>query len=174
MADPFIGEIRIVGFPYAPEDWANADGALIPVNQNPALFSLYGTLYGGDGRTDFGLPDLRGRVPIHVGHGPGLTNHNQGDAGGAELVTLVASQTPVHTHKATAYAKAATADQTTPDGHFWSEPGRNAYSAEQDCKMNENAVQVEANQGGDPHANMQPYLTLRFIVSLDGMYPQRQ
>ncbi|MBU0595155.1 tail fiber protein [Candidatus Bipolaricaulota bacterium] len=175
MAEPFIGEIRMVGFQYAPEGWANADGQLMQIQENPTLYSLYGTLYGGDGRTTFGLPDLRGRVPIHCGHGTGLLDYHMGDAGGHATVVLQANQAPVHTHPATVNAKAGGATQVSPEGNFWAEEGRtNLYSAEKDVVMNEGAVQVQQNTGGgQPHENMPPYLTIRFCVALTGIYPPR-
>ena len=173
MAEPFIGEIRMVGFLYAPKDWANADGQMMSIQQNPALYSLYGTTYGGDGVQTFGLPDFRGRVPIHVGHGAGLPDFYQGEAGGWPTVVLQADECPVHTHPATANAKAAAADQPSPDGNFWAQPGRNGFAIDSDCTMNPSAVEVGANSGGQPHMNMQPFLTIRFCVSLEGIYPQR-
>jgi microcystin-dependent protein len=174
MSEPFIGEIRMVGFAYAPEHWANADGQLLPIDQHAALFSLYSTTYGGDGRNNFALPDFRGRVPIHTGRGTGLLDYYMGQAGGAPSVTLQENQAPIHTHPASVHAKAATADQTAPTDHFWAETGRNIFAADQDSTMNADAVQVQANtSGGQPHENMQPFLTIRFCVSLDGLYPPR-
>ena len=174
MAEPFIGEIRMVGFTYAPYGWSNADGQLIPIMQNPTLYALYGTTYGGDGVNTFGLPDLRGRAPIHVGHGPGLPTYYQGQAGGQPTVVLQVNQAPSHTHPTTVHAKATTADQTTPAGHFWAEPGRAAYATDQDSTMHADAVQVQANTGGgQPHENMPPYLTVRLCVALVGVWPVR-
>jgi len=173
MSEPFIGEIRMVGFPFAPQHWANADGQMLPIDQHATLYSLYGTTYGGDGRTTFGLPDFRGRVPIHTGRGVGLLDYHMGQAGGSPSVVLQANQSPAHTHTATVHAKAAMADQPTPTDHFWAETGRNTFAADQDSTMNASAVQVQANSGGQPHENMQPFLTIRFCVSLDGIYPQR-
>ena len=175
MADAYIGEIRMVGFPYAPQFWANADGQTLAISQYTTLFSLYGVAYGGDGRTNFNLPDFRGRVPIHEGHGPGLPHYEMGWAGGAPTVVLAASQSPVHTHPAAVHARAGSADQLTPENHFWAEPGRtNCYSESQDVTMNADAVEVGENTGGgQPHENMQPFLTVRFCVCMDGMYPPR-
>ena len=173
MSEAFIGEIRMVGFPFAPQYWANADGQMLPIDQNPSLYSLYGTTYGGDGVNTFALPDFRGRVPIHTGRGVGLLDYHMGQAGGAPSVVLQANQAPAHTHPATVHAKAAAADQPTPTDHFWAEPGRNGFAADQDTTMNADAVQVQANSGGQPHENMQPFLTVRFCVSLDGIYPPR-
>ena len=174
MAEPFIGEIRMVGFPYAPQYWANADGQLLAISEYNALFALYGTIYGGDGRTNFALPDLRGRVPIHCGHGTGLPDYNMGMAGGYPTVVLQANQVPPHTHPATVHAKAATADETNPAGHFWAEPGRAAYATDHDVTMNADSVEVQASSGGgQAHQNMQPYLTIRFCVALEGIFPPR-
>ncbi len=174
MAEAYIGEIRMVGFTYAPQYWANADGQILDIGQYQSLFALYGTLYGGDGRQTFALPDLRGRVPIHTGQGPGLPSFPQGSAGGVPSVVLAENEMPPHTHPAVAHAKAATADQTSPVDHYWAEPGRAAYAADRDATMNEDAVQVLENSGGgEAHYNMQPYLTIRFCVCLDGMWPPR-
>ena len=174
MAEPFIGEIRMVGFQFAPERWANADGQLMPIQQQATLYSLYGTTYGGDGVTNFALPDFRGRVPIHVGHGPGLPSYYQGQAAGYPAVTLQADQTPVHTHPSAVHAKSAAADLPAPADNYWAEAGRNSFAADQDATMNANAVEVLANTGGgQAHENMQPFLTIRFCVSLEGVYPTR-
>lgn len=176
MAEPFIGEIRMVGFLFAPEYWANADGQLLSINEHQALYSLYGTTYGGDARTTFALPDLRGRVPIHVGHGPGLPDYQMGWAGGYPTVVLSEPQMPVHDHAATVNAKAADADQAAPTDHYWAQlaRGATAYTTDHDTTMASDAVQVQPNTGGgQPHQNMQPYLTIRFCVSLNGIYPSR-
>lgn len=174
MTESFIGEIRMVGFTYAPENWANADGQMLQIAQYQSLFALYGTTYGGDGQQTFALPDLRGRVPLHVGHGPGLPSYPQGSMGGTPSVVLEEDQMPPHTHPAAAHAKAAVADQTSPVDHFWAEPGRAAYAADRDATMHEDAVQVLENAGGgQAHYNMQPYLTIQFCVSLFGIWPSR-
>jgi len=174
MAEAYLGEIRMVGFPYAPEYWANADGQLLEVSTYSALYSLYGTIYGGDGRTTFALPDLRGRVPIHVGHGSGFPSYEMGSKGGATSVVLDASQIPAHTHPAAVHAQSGSADQESPAGSFWAEPTRSTiYGTEENATMNENAVEVGANSGGQAHVNMQPYLTIRFCVCMNGIYPPR-
>jgi microcystin-dependent protein len=179
MADAYMGEIRMVGFQYAPEGWCNADGQMLPVDQNSALFSLYGTLYGGDGRTTFGIPDFRGRVPIHCGKGSGLPEYKMGWNGGQPSVVLNDNEAPVHTHPAEVHAMAIEADQVSPAGHLWAQAARggNAYAeqaANGDVTLNVDAVVVGENTGGgQPHQNMQPYLTVRFCVSLDGLYPPR-
>jgi len=175
MSEPYLGEIRMVGFPYAPDGWANADGQTLDIESNQALYSLYGTLYGGDGRTNFKLPDFRGRVPIHEGKGPGLPSYEMGAAGGQASVVLAASQAPAHTHPASVHANTANGDQSVPTGHYWAAIDRaTPFSASQNTELNANAVQIEANSGGgQPHQNMQPYLTIRFCVSLTGIYPPR-
>ena len=129
MSDPFIGEIRLVGFQYAPVNWCNADGQIMNIRDNEALFSLYGTLYGGDGRNTFGIPDLRGRVPIHTGRGTGLPEFRMGEAGGAPEVTLTAQELGSHSHGAIVHAAAATGDQVTPQDHYWAEPLLDTISA---------------------------------------------
>jgi microcystin-dependent protein len=175
MADPFIGEIRMVGFSFAPVDWADADGQLIAISQNNALYSLYGTTYGGDGQKDFALPDLRGRAPIHCGKGPGLPEFKRGQHGGSTDVVLSEDELPSHEHAAKVNAKAAEANQGSPTGHYWAQLPRNAvlYSDSRDTPMAADAVEVAASGGGQAHANMQPYLTIRFCVSLAGLYPRR-
>jgi len=175
MADAYLGEIRMVGFTFAPRDWANADGQLEAISENTALFSLYGTLYGGDGRTTFALPDLRGRVPIHEGRGPGLPLYQMGLAGGYPTVVLSEPQMPVHDHAVTVSAKAADADQAAPTNHYWAQlaRGAKAYAADHDTTMAGDAVAVYASGGGQPHQNMQPYLTIRFCVCLQGLFPSR-
>jgi len=173
MAEGFIGEIRMVGFPYAPERWLNADGQMLPIDQYQALFSLYGTIYGGNGRTTFGIPDFRGRVPIHEGRGPGLPEYQMGQNGGVPDVTLMSTQAPVHTHPTVVNANKTGASVASPEGAFWGSTGRPAYETTTDAVMNPDAVQVGENQGGDPHENMQPYLTVRFCICIDGQYPPR-
>jgi len=174
MAEPFIGEIRMFGLPFAPQGWADADGQLLSIAENSALFSLYGTTYGGDGRTTFGLPDLRGRVPIHTGQGPGLPPFPQGGSGGSPSVALRPDQLARHTHPTKVHARAEGADQSVPADHFWAQPERaRIYDAASNVTMHESAVEVLENHGGEPHTNMQPYLAVRFCVALTGLYPQR-
>jgi len=173
MAEPFIGEIRMVGFQFAPERWCNADGQLMQISQNPTLFSLFGTLYGGNGTTTFGIPDFRGRVPIHTGHGTGLPTYQMGQAGGFPEVALGSAELPTHSHGTVVHAAAATGDQVTPQDHYWAEPQRAAYLATKNATMADDAVEVVPAGGGNAHYNMQPYLTVRFCVALDGIYPQR-
>jgi microcystin-dependent protein len=156
--DPFIGEIRLVGFTYCPRGWANADGQLLPIAQNQALFSLLGTTYGGDGVTTFSLPDLRGRAPIHLGQGPGLSTYQQGETGGAEQVTLTVNEMPPHTHSFT--------ELTNANG---SEEGIVIRSGGGDQPVTTTSV-----GGGLPHENRSPYLTMRYCVALEGIFPSRE
>jgi len=181
MADSFLGEIRMFAGTYAPRGWAFCNGQLMDISQNAALFSLLGTTYGGDGRTTFGLPDLRGRAAIHFGNGPGLNNYRQGQRGGAETITLAEAQMPSHAHTVSAEVKAVNVggNQSTPGGHTWAADPRgatNIYSdATPDTDMNAGSVAGTAqNAGGSQaHENRPPYLAINFIISLAGMYPSR-
>jgi microcystin-dependent protein len=164
MSTPFLGEIKIVSFNFAPKGWALCNGQLLPINQNQALFALLGTYYGGDGRVNFALPDLRGRVPLHFGSG-----YVQGQRGGEENHTLIASETPAHTHLVTASSNAA--DQGSPAGNYWAYETSNAYSANPDSSMYPQAL---GNFGGSqPHTNISPYLVLNFCIALQGIFPSQ-
>ncbi len=173
MADPFIAEIRMFPFNFAPRGWAWCNGQLLPISQNTALFSLLGTTYGGDGRSTFGLPDLQGRAPMQQGQGSGLSLHDLGEVGGTETVTLLISEMPVRTHQL----------QASPDPGDNSVPGPNvslAGSIGGNLYVGGNpplapaALTALALTGGDqPHNNMQPYLTLYFCIALQGIFPQR-
>lgn len=169
--DSYIGEIRIFGGNFAPRDWAFCNGQLLPISQNTALFSILGTTYGGDGISNFALPDLRGRAPIHQGNGPGLTPRSLGEVGGASSVTLIESEMPNHNH---APRSQSTANKTSPIGNVWANTdGRGSpfvYSDSQpNTQMNPQAIQPTG--GSQAHNNMQPYLGLNFIISLTGTYP---
>jgi microcystin-dependent protein len=166
MAEPFIGEIRMFGGNFAPAGWALCNGALLSISENDALFALIGTTYGGDGQTTFGLPDLRGRVPVHMGAG-----YIIGQAGGVEQVTLVTNQLPGHTHAANASLNTGTST-TDPTGAYWSrDPGGRIppYRTPSDTSMS--SVALAASGGSQPHNNMQPSLALNFIISLFGIFP---
>lgn len=177
--EPYIGEISIYAFNFAPRDWANCDGQLLPISQNTALFSLLGTTYGGDGRTTFALPDLRGRVAIHTGHGPGLSNRLQGSRGGQESVNLSVVQIPSHNHTSTATVHATdnSGDADTPSNNVWAKKARDDdySSAAPDVNMQAGAVTVTiGNTGGNQaHENMPPFLTLRYCIALQGVFPPR-
>ena len=169
MSEPFLAEIKIVGFNFAPRGWAFCDGQILPINQNQSLYSLLGTTFGGDGRTSFALPDLRGRTPIHVGDG-----HNWGNKTGQEAVNLTAQQIPSHTHG----MKASTdgANVGNPTGSYLSATslaGGNIYSTASDTLNVSMAGSAIANSGGQSHDNMQPFLTLGFVIALQGLFPSR-
>src|SRR3989454_10113580 len=170
--DPFVAEIRIFPFNFAPKGWAWCDGQLMPLSQNTALFSLLGTTYGGDGKSNFALPDLQGRAPMHPGQGPGLSLHDLGETSGSETVTLLESEIPAHSHNV--MANTAPADNNAPAPNFVlaQSTGTNAYtSLAPNGLMSFNSL-VPAG-GGQPHNNMQPYLTLNFCIALQGVFPPR-
>lgn len=172
MSEPFIAEIRIFAGNFAPRGWAFCNGQLLPVSQNTALFSLIGTTYGGDGRSTTALPNLEGRAPMHPGRGPGLTAKRLGERGGVETVTLSEAQMPSHTHQVAAADRRA--DSGIAVGNALAEPrdGNLYQTTEQD--LVEMADQALAPAGGSqPHNNMQPYLTITFIIALVGLYPSR-
>lgn len=167
--EQFIGEIRAFGFTFAPRGWATCDGQLLAINQNQALFSLLGTTYGGDGVTTFALPDLRGRVSVHMGQGPGRSPYVAGQVGGAEAVTLTASQMPAHGHPV---AASSAATDKNPSGNVPAYTGSAAsYGATLDLTMNQ--AMVGTAGGSQPHPNLQPYLTINWCIALMGEYPSR-
>lgn len=174
MSEPFVGEIRMFAGTFSPRGWAFCDGQLIAVHQNDALFSLLGTIYGGDGRTTFGLPDMRGRIPVHAGTGPGLSPHAIGAKSGAQTVTLSTFNIPSHNHEY--YASTAEATTKSPtDNVVANGVGTDFYKAE---APNSVMASASINQaGGTPnaaHTNMMPALCVNFIISLFGIYPSRQ
>lgn len=173
MSEPFIGQIMAVGFNFAPRGWAMCNGQLLPISQNDALFALIGTTYGGDGVTTFALPDLRSRIAIHQGQGPGLTNRPIGQASGTETVTLVANQMPSHTHPVS--ATAVNADKPTPANNIWAtEPTTSTlfYGAgPTDSTMNPQTI--SAAGGNQPHDNLMPYLTMTYVIALVGIFPSQ-
>lgn len=172
MADPFVAEIRIFPFNFAPKGWAFCNGQILPISQNTALFSLLGTTYGGNGQSTFALPDMQGNAPMHPGQGPGLSLHDLGEMSGSETVSLLESEIPSHSHTMKASADAADNNQPNlaakPAGR-----GNNMYIPTNTplVQMNPNAL---APAGGDqPHNNMMPYLTLNFNIALQGVFPPR-
>ena len=166
----FIGEIRMVGFNFNPRDWAKCDGQLLPINQNSALFSLLGTQYGGDGETTFGLPDLRGRAPIHAGNGPGLPNYNIGQKGGHESVALTTGQLPQHSHGVTIDASSAEGDTAIPGGNSLAKSGSGGYTT-QATDSTLGGVSTANVGSGQAHPNMQPYQAVNFVIALTGIFP---
>ena len=166
MSGPFIGEIRMFGGNFAPREWAFCDGQLLAINQYDALFSLLGTTYGGDGRSTFGLPDLRGRVPIHQGQGPGLSNRRIGSKAGAETAQL-----PVHTHPMGASSQAGTS--ASPAAAVPAAVGLTARYHVGPAFDEMNAAAVSLDGGGQSHTNVQPFQCVNFIIALAGVYPSR-
>ncbi|WP_029057668.1 phage tail protein [Stappia stellulata] len=171
MSEPFVGEIRMFAGNFAPRGWAFCDGQLLAVSQNDALFSLLGTIYGGDGRTTFGLPDMRGRIPLHAGHGPGLSERRLGSRGGAEKVTLTANQMPSHTHPMQASTTVANSD--SPQGRVSGQSASgNLYT--EGAPTTAMSPQAVTNTGGSrSHTNLMPFLCVNFIIALFGIYPSR-
>jgi microcystin-dependent protein len=179
MSDPFIGEIKMVGFNYAPYGWAFCNGQLVPIVQNTALFSLLGTVYGGDGKTNFALPNLQGRVPVHSGSsaGQGLSRRDPGQTGGCPTVALSLAQLPAHSHLPMGVTGN---DAASPENNTWGTlPGGRvpspAYqSAAPNVTMNGGALDPAGSATPSPHNNMQPYLAVNFIIAMSGIYPVRE
>jgi microcystin-dependent protein len=174
MADPFVAEIRIFPFNFPPKGWAWCDGQLMPLSQNTALFSLLGTTYGGDGKSNFALPDLQGRAPIHPGQGPGLSLHDLGEEGGSETMTLLESEIPSHSHTMMASIQPGEDAAPNPGEALARSVGASLYQT----TVNANLVQLSPSAftpaGGDqPHNNMMPYLTFYFCIALQGVFPPR-
>ena len=171
MADPFVAEIRMFPFNFAPRGWAWCDGQLMPISQNTALFSLLGTTYGGNGASNFGLPNLQGSAPMHPGQGPGLTAYQLGETGGSETVSLLQSEIPSHTHAMNASAVDGT-DQTPQASYPAGGVGIRQYAlASALTPLSDNALAPAG--GNQPHNNMQPYLTVYFNIALQGVFPPR-
>lgn len=176
MADPFVAEIRIFPFNFAPKGWAFCNGQILPISQNTALFSLLGTVYGGDGKSTFALPNLQGSSPMHPGQGQGLSLRDLGQIGGSQSVTLITSEMPVHAHFV-GRAKGGDGDSVTPVASVWAQSpaGRGAaalYAPSANAKVNP-FFSLGPTGGSLPHNNMQPYLTLSFCIALQGVFPQR-
>jgi microcystin-dependent protein len=167
--EPFLGQLMLVPYNFAPQGWAFCNGQIMSIAQNSALFSLLGTTYGGNGQTTFALPDLRGRVAINSGQGPGLQNYSLGEVAGSESVTLLSTQMPAHTHLVGASTGSA---QATPDNAFpGSDGSTQIYDMAASTTMNPQMIQPAG--GSQPHENRQPYLVLNYIIALQGVYPSR-
>lgn len=173
MSEPFIGEIRMFAGTFAPRNWAFCDGQLLAISQNDALFSLLGTIYGGDGRTTFGLPDMRGRVPVQFGQGPGLSNRTLGARFGEEQVDLTVDQIPPHSHQLSAASTGGTADTAAGNVQASSASVR-AYRADTPPSVQLATSTIVESGGGAPHSNLMPSLCVNFIIALFGIYPSRQ
>ena len=173
MADQFLAEIRIFGFNFPPTGWAFCDGQLLPLSQNTALFALLGTNYGGDGRSTFGLPDLKGMAPMFHGQGPGLSLRDLGQEGGSETVTLIETEIPSHSHSIRVSIADGPAELSDPANSALGVSSRPLYKATTgDSFMASQALSPAG--GGLPHNNMQPYLVLNFCIALQGIFPPRQ
>ena len=171
MADPFVAEIRIFPFNFAPKGWAWCDGQLLPLSQNTALFSLLGTTYGGDGKSNFALPDIQGNAVMHQGQGPGLSLHDLGETGGSETVTLLESEIPAHSHATN--ASEADGLERTPKGQLLA-TGISISQYQTPGPLTGLSPNAVAPAGGDqPHNNLQPYLTFYFNIALQGVFPPR-
>ncbi len=170
MAEPFLSEIRMMSFGFAPKGWALCNGQLLPINQNQALFSLLGTTYGGDGRVNFGLPNLQGRTPIHMGSG-----HTLGERGGEEAHTLILSELPLHTHLL--QASKTTGNSVNPNfggtGNVLAQDPGNAYSPSAASPVNPEPATISSAGGSQAHLNMQPFLTICFCIALQGIFPSQ-
>ena len=171
MGEPYIGEIRMFGGSFAPAGWAMCQGQLMPISENDTLFNLIGTTYGGDGQETFGLPDLQGRAPVHMGQGPGISqNYVIGEKAGVESVTLTTNQIPIHTHSFVASSDAGQSAQPQ-NALFALLPTGNLYTQPQQPAVNLNSNMLSAAGGSQPHENIQPYLCITFIISLFGVFP---
>ena len=173
MAEPFIGQIYIVGFNFAPRGFATCDGQLLPIAQNTALFSLLGTIYGGNGQVTFALPDLRGRFPTHQGQGPGLSDYSIGQVAGEENHTLMANEMPLHSHGMV--ATTAAGNSQSPANHILATDGAGGTAPYSSGVANTGmaANMIGASGGSQPHNNLPPYLCLNFVIALQGIYPSR-
>jgi microcystin-dependent protein len=177
MASPFVAEIRIFGFNFAPKGWATCNGQILPLSQNTALFSLLGTTYGGDGKSNFALPNLQGSAPLQQGQGSGLSLRDLGETGGEQTVTLLQSEMPAHSHTAASANAQGAGTLLTPGGNVWANASSrratvNIYAPPgNSVQMNFGALTPAG--GSLPHNNMPPYLTLLFCIALQGVFPPR-
>jgi len=172
MADPFVAEIRIFPFNFAPKGWAWCDGQLLAISQNTALFSLLGTTYGGTGETNFALPDLQGSAPMHPGQGPGLSLHDLGETGGSDTVTLLESEIPSHKHTLNFYNDLANSNLPV-NANLANSPQKNASVYTSSTSNLKTGAYLSPSGSSFPHNNMQPYLTVNFCIALQGVYPPR-
>jgi len=173
MSQPFVGEIRMFAGNFAPAGWMFCDGQLLPISENETLFNLIGTTYGGDGQSTFALPDLRGRLPLHMGQGPGLQNYILAENGGVETVTITTQQLPAHTHPAQC-SSGGGSNSSDPTGGIWAPSDVNQYSnAAQAVFLGTPAIVTTAAGGSQPHDNMIPFLCINYIISLFGVFPSQ-
>ena len=173
MADPFVAEIRMFGFNFAPTGWAKCNGQILPISQNTALFSLLGTFYGGNGQSTFALPDLEGSVPLHPGQGPGLSLYDLGQVGGAEFTTLLESEIPLHTHSWQANNLPATLNAPDTGRSIARADIAGAYKSGANPDVQMSLQAVTPTGGSLPHNNLMPYLVVNFCIALQGVFPPR-
>lgn len=171
MANPYVGEIRMFGGNFAPAGWAFCDGRLLPITENDTLFNLIGTTFGGDGQSSFGLPDLRGRVPVHMGAGPSLSNRIIGESGGSETVTLTMAQMAAHSHTMSA-STAASSPTAGPNGGVLATSPTQFYGGGAPVVPMDQAA-VTPSGGSQPHENMAPFQAVSFIISMFGIFPSQ-
>ena len=171
MSEPFIGEIRMMSFGFAPRGWAFCNGQQLPINQNQALFSLLGTTYGGNGVTTFALPNLQGRTPLHFGSGAGLSPVTLGQVGGEEGHTLTQNEMPGHTHQVQASSQPG--NTRTPGNGVWAATGSGTNYSNATPNVQMQASQISPTGGSQPHENRQPYLTINFCIAIVGIFPSR-
>jgi len=172
--DPFVGELRLVGFNFAPVGWALAQGQLIAISQNTALFSLLGTFYGGDGRSTYALPNMQGNVAIGVGQSPGLSQYVQGETGGSQNISLLTSNMPQHSHIFLADSRLATTSDPAGAAFARTSASNAIYAPLGGTEQQLNSGFLSQSGASQPHNNMMPYLTLNWIIALQGVFPARQ
>jgi len=172
MADPFVAEIRIFGFNFAPTGWAQCNGQLLPISQNTALFSLLGTFYGGNGQSTFALPNFQGAVPLHQGQGPGLSQRFVGEASGSQFVTLLQTEMPVHNHSVAAFTLPGNLLQPTPTGVLARSLNGQMYNSNAPA-IPMAAASISVAGGSLPHNNMMRYVVLNYCIAMQGVFPPR-
>ena len=174
MADPFVAEVRIVGFNFPPKGWAFCNGQLLPISQNTALFSLLGTYYGGDGKSTFALPNIQGNLVVHAGQGPGLSERFLGEVGGSETVTLLESEMPLHPHNLMGSGTQATSSLPSATAAMARATGGTSYKQTPFGATAQMAANALAPAGGSlPHTNMMPTLVMNYVIALQGVFPPR-
>lgn len=172
MSDQYVGEIRMFAGNYSPKGWAFCDGAILPITGNESLYSIIGVTYGGDGTTNFKLPDLRGRLPLHKGtNSKSGTEYTMGQTGGTETVALTLAQLPAHTH--TVNAESTAGNIGDPKNAFWAASASKQYSSDKNPTGLMNTASVSSTGGSSPHNNLMPYLPVSFIIALQGLYPSQ-